>query len=777
MRIFVNNVDSYVGKALCADLRSVLGQDNKLFGTVLSDPAEEKRKWSDSQYYCKEDFRERWAAEATTATDDFESVWAAAELLVSDEKVDAALVAKLGLKRVISRGDKDKYFKDLLSCSLIIFDLHSASVQEVEAVLKHLKLAQLDHEITFVLVSSVNVWAATKKENIKIVNEDEEEEEPEEGAPPKQAQYKPEELKDTDKDRRTPADKFKSWKYLETMTLSLGPKEKLRPHVVCAGILYGNGEETFNDVFKAAWLTQPTQPIIRNERCGELLPGTNYIPCVHVRDVARLVRVVAANSQLDPYLIAVDKSRLTQAEIMQGIVNQISDGREVAVKAKDANTAQTDFQQVMALDLILQPSAPMRSKEFDWWCKKGLVANMEKVADEFCRWRNLRPVKTVVLGPPGSGSERFCSLVAEQYLHEDPPHLTFEKILDKELQAGTEAAARLQRKVNKLRKGGKLKLKIRTKLVRKALTSNVCRYRGYVLEGYPSTYEEAEALFTERVYGEDEEPPAEEEEEEGEDEDEEVEDPPAPPPPEDEEEEDEAEKPKTKLSDTVSPEFVVVLNSSDDRCKQRIFSGATKFAGDEDLFVSRSKEYHAANLVQDGSACTADFFAETAGVKALQIDVDNQTEEEVFQVIRVYMESKGQFFNYLRSEESVVREQQDTLEKKVKSEDELAKNQEQQLHAQEEALREQRAAGEAERRTVIAEGEAALLQSEALPLQQYLTANVVPTLTEGLGEVCKVMPDDPIEYLAQYLFAHAQDIAPQLEAAAAAAASHRGQAQ
>lgn len=212
----------------------------------------------------------------------------------------------------------------------------------------------------------------------------------------------------------------------------------------------------------------------------------------------------------------------------------------------------------------------------------------------------------------------------------------------------------------------------------------------------------------------------------------------------------------------------MVLNSTEDKCKQRIFCGATKFAGDEDVFVSRTKEYQAANLVQDGSACTADFFAETAAVKVLQIDVDKQTEEQVFQVVRVYMESKGQFFNYLRSEESVVREQQDKLAANVKSSDELAKSQEQALQAQEEALREQRAAGEANRRTVLAEGEAALLKSEALPLQQYLLANVVPTLTDGLGEVCKVMPDDPIEYLAQYLFAHAQDIAPQLEAAASA---------
>ena len=30
--------------------------------------------------------------------------------------------------------------------------------------------------------------------------------------------------------------------------------------------------------------------------------------------------------------------------------------------------------------------------------------------------------------------------------------------------------------------------------------------------------------------------------------------------------------------------------------------------------------------------------------------------------------------------------------------------------------------------------------------------NVIPSLTEGLIETCKVMPEDPIDYLAEYLF-------------------------
>merc|ERR1712060_991366 len=85
-------------------------------------------------------------------------------------------------------------------------------------------------------------------------------------------------------------------------------------------------------------------------------------------------------------------------------------------------------------------------------------------------------------------------------------------------------------------------------------------------------------------------------------------------------------------------------------------------------------------------------------------------------------------------------------------------------NAAEQSMRQKAAGEEAHRRQAIAESEAALLEAEAMPLRQYLLSNVVPTLSEGLSEVCKEQPEDPIEYLAQYLFAHAQDIAPALAA-------------
>lgn len=65
---------------------------------------------------------------------------------------------------------------------------------------------------------------------------------------------------------------------------------------------------------------------------------------------------------------------------------------------------------------------------------------------------------------------------------------------------------------------GKLPLDIVAELFRNHLTSNACRNRGFVLDGWPRTYSEAQALFIKpkKVLeeGEEEEEPVEEEEEE-----------------------------------------------------------------------------------------------------------------------------------------------------------------------------------------------------------------------------------------------------------------------
>eukprot|EP00439_Symbiodinium_sp_Y106_P072169 s2547_g13.t1 len=189
--------------------------------------------------------------------------------------------------------------------------------------------------------------------------------------------------------------------------------------------------------------------------------------------------------------------------------------------------------------------------------------------------------------------------------------------------------------------------------------------------------------------------------------------------PKEEDEDEEVERPKFKVAEGVVPEYGVLIRSSELRCKARIFDGDAKGpASEEDC--CRSCRHCTPVMQQDGTPSTAEFFLEQCGLSMLPIDVDNCSEEEAFQAVRIHMESKVSA--YLKE-----------------------------LVQKEAALREQRADEEESRRKVIARNEAAHLEAEAQPLRQYLMAHVVPTLTAGLTEVCKEQPEDPIEFLAQYL--------------------------
>jgi adenylate kinase len=285
-----------------------------------------------------------------------------------------------------------------------------------------------------------------------------------------------------------------------------------------------------------------------------------------------------------------------------------------------------------------------------------------------------------------------------------------------------------------------------------------------VLEGYPQSAEEAQALFTEIQLEEGEEEVPEEEEEELEEGAEEEEEEPPPPPTADDEEDGEGnDASKRILSKATSPEFVVELSSSAEQCKARIFSGQAKGASSEEEFARLMQEYHKDNLAEDGRLRTRDFFEETADVKVLKVDLDTNDETSVFHAIRVYMEARGQFFNYLKSEEDRIREVAVDIVAAENEEDARKKCEVADVKTKEQAREADRGKEEARRRRLLEEKEAQLLSQETEPLRQYLMANVVPTLTEGLMQVCQVSPDDPIEYLSEYLFRHAQDIQMQLQ--------------
>jgi adenylate kinase len=196
-------------------------------------------------------------------------------------------------------------------------------------VIKTLKTSELDEPKTLVLLSSVMSWYNTPAKFTEEKKDDAEEEEAEEEAPEDEEEeeekeegneeekdgpvdengepivrQKPLFYKESDYHLRVPHERYQHLKTLETLALSsTTTQEKLRVHVMCAGIRYGNGERIFYDHFQQAWIQNPRAlPIIGK--------GENLIPTIHIIDLAGLVkRVVIENPKVHPYIFAIDKTK------------------------------------------------------------------------------------------------------------------------------------------------------------------------------------------------------------------------------------------------------------------------------------------------------------------------------------------------------------------------------------------------------------------------------------------------------------------------------------
>lgn len=99
-------------------------------------------------------------------------------------------------------------------------------------------------------------------------------------------------------------------------------RENIKVFVVCPGVIYGCGEDTFYPLFKAAWLQDP----IKLPFLGE---GNNKLPTVHLRDLVKfVVKVAEAPPENSPYLFAFDETQdKSQKAIIQAIASGIGSGK------------------------------------------------------------------------------------------------------------------------------------------------------------------------------------------------------------------------------------------------------------------------------------------------------------------------------------------------------------------------------------------------------------------------------------------------------------------
>ena len=139
-----------------------------------------------------------------------------------------------------------------------------------------------------------------------------------------------------------------------------------------------------------------------------------------------------------------------------------------------------------------------------------------------------------------------------------------------------------------------------------------------------------------------------------------------------------------------------------------------------------------------------------------EIECDGNT-FEMFESMRVYIERSGRSYNYLPSvkvlnvqrEEKLVKEERDfKAEKAATSEADKEKRE-----LEREALEKLQ-----EGRLDSIKQHIDELEGTSKNMRQFLMKQIIPVLTEGMIEVYRFGPTDPVDYLADYIFTKSNNL-------------------
>lgn len=173
----------------------------------------------------------------------------------------------------------------------------------------------------------------------------------------------------------------------------------------------------------------------------------------------------------------------------------------------------------MTIDVKLQTSQEL-ADGFDWKCSSGINCDtMTMLNNEFNFFRGLFPLKVFITGPPCSGKTHFGAKLNVLY---GVPHYQIKDIIAMGLNLQTEYGDGLRAKIEEMKdaaaeeymngpgkkKGAppfdrdgyhaRLTDDILSDLVKIQLNSAACQNKGFILEGFPRSQDDAKAIFTDR---------------------------------------------------------------------------------------------------------------------------------------------------------------------------------------------------------------------------------------------------------------------------------------
>uniref|UniRef100_A0A8C3N9R1 Uncharacterized protein n=1 Tax=Geospiza parvula TaxID=87175 RepID=A0A8C3N9R1_GEOPR len=506
-------------------------------------------------------------------------------------------------------------------------------------------------------------------------------------------------------------------------------KKKFTTYVVASGHQYGAEEGLFHYFFKMCWLGEtPAIPVFGD--------GKNIIPTIHIRDLAIVLQNVAEHKPDFQYVLGVDSSMHTLRELIKCISKNIGPGKiekvpkENAFLSKELTQMQLDM---LFVNLRMESLYLKENFNINWFAETGLIDNIAQVIMEYKQARGLLPLKVFIHGPPGSGKSTIAKELCKHYkLHYVRTNdVISEKIADlvevegegedlveeEEEEEGEnveEAKEFLDAiKQNMQQNKGSLGDEYIIKIMKDKLMSMPCRNQGYVLDGYPETYEEAMDLFRE---------------DEG------------------EEEEEQAVGKMPKFNKIIIPEFIFSLLASDEFLINRIIQlSESEVAGThytEEQFLETLKRFRKINT---DDVTVLNYFDELEiHPQLIAVYEDFENRLAVSKIIKEVGEPR----NYgLTDEEKEALQRQAAEEHLAKEAKEKVEQERKEDKEREE--RKERWEEWTKQQEEVKKQEQELLEAQSIPLRNYLMKNVMPTLMQGINECCRIRPDDPVNFLVR----------------------------
>uniref|UniRef100_A0A3Q2YUZ0 Adenylate kinase 7-like n=1 Tax=Hippocampus comes TaxID=109280 RepID=A0A3Q2YUZ0_HIPCM len=554
---------------------------------------------------------------------------------------------------------REELLPRLLECDVVVYNIsENATQDDIEEATwaitaLHGEMQNFRSKKTFILVSTVLTWAMTKRpETVSLFR------------------------------KRRPHPSFKHHNNMEKQVLKLGTG--VRSYVLAAGIQYGKGENLFHYFYKVSWLSECTKVPIFGE-------GTNYIPTIHVLDLAKVIQSLIEVKPKAKYILAIDDSR-----------NKLGD----IVKLE-----------YLSVDLRLDAFVVKDSFNFQWSSEGGIIENVEALVEEYRHTRKLLPIRICLTGPPAVGKSEVAAKLCERYrIH----HINIRDVINEKMtQLVSDCVSEQETAQDQLEtiKGsmennaGRLEDDLLLEILTEKLNSKPCRNQGFVLYGFPRTFEQASQMFTED--GENQDSPNE-----------------------------------TPAYNKITPEYVFALDASDEFLTKKVQdlpeSEAQKRGLTQDEFIPRLARFR---QLSRAAETALDYFDELEIYPTyLEVKADDP---EFTQIVSNVIEVVGPPKNYGLSPEEQEEEEDRRREMERK-----------QKEAEEAAERKRRKealiffffwGGQQNNLAEVKRQEHELLEAKALPLRNYLMKYVMPALTEALQECSKIKPNDPVSFLAEYL--------------------------